>query len=482
MAVAVTRRDYPELRDRPFVVAGPSAMLTLSDWTPGQGTDAGRAPQRRGAPDQSFIAVHAGSLEWDERRAVVLGASAPVRAQGVRDGMDVATASRLCPEAAIVSAPVARYRHVAAELWNLYTNLTPLVEPVRLDEAVLDMRGCERLWNATPQRMGLRLRDRVARVTGLIMTCGLAATRSAAQVAASLAAPGTLYPVEAGQEPAFLAALDLRYLPGLDDALAAELRVLGLHTIGQFAALPAGAVARRFGAAAVVLHRLANGIDDRPVVPPSPMPAIRRTRNFADDATASGCPTPLLVGGVRTLAIEISAALAAQHLSGRTVKVTILIAAPDTRATATPCSSLGVPTAGGSRTRHVTLKEHTRSELVLAERAAALLDSLLAEKSLRRAAAGCGPGHLPVLEIALEVGDLAPEIAYQAPLFTQVPARSLTGTGVVAAERRRRLDGARAALRRRYGPGVLCHMVPIPYAALPDQHYRVIPLDEDEDT
>jgi hypothetical protein len=82
-----------------------------------------------------------------------------------------------------------------------------------------------------------------------------------------------------------------------------------------------------------------------------------------------------------------------------------------------------------------------------------------------------------VLEITLEVGDLAPEVAHQPALFAQVPARSLTGTGVVAAERRRRLDSARAALRRRYGPGVLCHMVPIPYATLPDQSYRVIPPD-----
>ena len=238
---AVEQRDRPELRGRPVIV--------------------GAQPGGRG---------------------VVSTASYEARVYGIRSAMPISTAARLCPHAAFVPVDMEKYQRVSAEIMTVLDSFSPLVEPVSVDEAFLDLTGTESLFGA-PVEATRTIKARIREVTGLTASAGLASNKFVAKVASDLEKPDGLVVVPPGGEARFLAPLPIGRLWGVGRVMAEALSGLGIITIAQLQAMPRAALVRRFGGHGADLHDLAFGRDDRPVEPYTAPKSMGAEETFGTD-------------------------------------------------------------------------------------------------------------------------------------------------------------------------------------------------------
>ena len=200
-------------------------------------------------------------------RGVVASASYEARAFGVTSAMPMARALRLCPEAVVISPKFDLYHEVSTQIREIFLSVTPLVEPLSLDEAFLDVSGSVRLFGDPPQ-IGARLRARIGDELGLPASVGVAPNKFLAKLCSGKAKPDGLLHLRAEEVEGFLAPLGVRDLWGVGEQTAARLERFGIRTVGQVAEVPGATLARIVGhAAAGQLSRLARGLDERPVVP-----------------------------------------------------------------------------------------------------------------------------------------------------------------------------------------------------------------------
>ncbi len=212
-------------------------------------------------------------------RGVVASASYEARAMGVGSAMPMARALRLCPDAVVVSPDFARYQEVSAGLHEIFLSVTPLVEPLSLDEAFLDVGGSARLFGS-PAALGATLRRRIRDELGLPASVGVAPNKFLAKLCSTKAKPDGLLHLPAADVLGFLRPLGVRDLWGVGEQTAARLERFGMRTVGAVADLPAATLARLVGpAAATQLHQLACGGDDRPVV------AVGQAKGMSAEAT-----------------------------------------------------------------------------------------------------------------------------------------------------------------------------------------------------
>jgi DNA polymerase IV len=221
---AVEQRDRPELRGRPVVVGG-------------------------GGPDQ---------------RGVVSAASYEARRYGIHSAMPLRTAGALCPEAVFLPVDGRRYQAVSREVMAILRRFTPLVEPISIDEAFLDVTASRALFG-DGEAIGVSIRAAIAAEVRLTASVGVAATKLVAKVASDLRKPDALVVVPPGTEAAFLAPLPISRLWGVGEKTAEALAEVGVRTIGDLARLPDDLLIRRFGRHGAALAERARGIDDDPV-------------------------------------------------------------------------------------------------------------------------------------------------------------------------------------------------------------------------
>jgi DNA polymerase-4 len=250
-------------------------------------------------------------------RGVVCAASYEARPFGVRSAMPMAVARRLCPQAAFLPVRMERYAAVANQIRDILLSFTPLVEPLSLDEAFLDLRGCVAA-GAAPEA-ARRIKERVRAETGLAASVGVAANKFLAKLAGDLGKPDGLLVVRPEEADAFLAPLPVGRLWGVGAAGERRLHALGLRTVGQVAALPERALEGHLGAAGRQLWLLARGQDDRPVVPDREARSVSVETTFEDDVGDRGVLRAWLLGlvdelgsrlrqrGVRAGAVELKA-------------------------------------------------------------------------------------------------------------------------------------------------------------------------------
>ena len=216
-----------------------------------------RRPELRGKP-----VVVAGGLG---PRGVVSTCSYEARAFGVRSAMPVSRARQLCPQAAFLEADHAYYGAASRAFHAILRDYTPLVEPAGADEAYLDVTGMERLFGDAPA-IAANIRRRVNDEVGITASAGVSANKLVSKVASDAGKPDGLVVVATGHEAAFLAPRPVRELPMVGPKTAATLAGLGIHTIGDLAALPVSILESRFGRHGHDLHQRSLGIYDAPVL------------------------------------------------------------------------------------------------------------------------------------------------------------------------------------------------------------------------
>ena len=225
-------------------------------------------------------------------RGVVSAASYEARRFGVHSAMPLRTAARLCPDGVFLPGRFDRYTEASRQVMGIFDSYTPLVEPISLDEAFLDVTGAPAGDGETIARtLKARVRDEV----GLVLSVGVATNKLVAKVASDLEKPDGLVIVAPGEEAAFLAPLRVSRLWGVGPRVRQALADYGVTTIGQLAAVPEPTLRRRFGRFGPDLAHRARGIDPSPVVSGHAPKSIGHEHTFdADVVDRAGLESTLL--------------------------------------------------------------------------------------------------------------------------------------------------------------------------------------------
>jgi len=217
-----------------------------------------------------------------ERRGVVASASYEARPFGIHAGMPSSTARRLCPQAIFIGSHFSLYRDASAKFMKILGDFSPHIEPLGLDEAYLDVTGCEEPYGS-PRQLVLAIKDRINKELKITASVGIATCKVVAKIASDLCKPDGLLEIAPGEEQAFLNPLPVAKLPGVGKKTEQALKEMGITTIGALAKLPLDTINRRFGATGTVLHSYASGLDDREVETPGEAKSISQELTFTHD-------------------------------------------------------------------------------------------------------------------------------------------------------------------------------------------------------
>ncbi|ART64389.1 DNA polymerase IV [Kushneria marisflavi] len=199
-----------------------------------------------------------------ENRGVVATCNYPAREYGIHSAMSMAHAQRLCPHLQRLSPDFDKYRQASQQVQNIFNELTPIVEPLSLDEAFLDVTHVERM-KGSATWMAQWLKQEVGRRVGITISVGVAPNKFLAKIASDWQKPDGLYTITPDQVIGFLDQLPITKLHGVGPATAKKLEAKGIHTCKELRATELPVLLEEFGKFGVRLHELARGIDERPV-------------------------------------------------------------------------------------------------------------------------------------------------------------------------------------------------------------------------
>jgi len=251
-------------------------------------------------------------------RSVVSAASYEARKYGVHSAMAIVKARKLCPRGVFLPVRMWRYREISQQIMDIFHRFTPLVEPISLDEAFLDVTGSASLFGEGPA-IAREIKELIREETGLTASAGVATSKLVAKIASDLQKPNGLTVVDAGQEKEFLASLPIGKLWGAGKKTIEALALLEVKTIGDLAALPEKVLVNRFGKHGQHMYLSANGIDDRPVIPAREAKSIGHEETFEEDLT----DRTIIKRELLELATMVGERLRRHKLRGQTITVKI---------------------------------------------------------------------------------------------------------------------------------------------------------------
>lgn len=216
-------------------------------------------------------------------RGVVAACCYVARTRGVRSAMPMFKALALCPDAVVIRPEHGKYAAEGRRIRAMMERLTPLVQPLSIDEAALDLRGTEALHGAPPAAVLARLARDVEREVGVTISIGLAANRLMAKLAAEQDKPRGFHVIGADEAAGFLAPLPVGTLPGIGPAAERRLHAMGITRLGQLAALDPRAALARLGEDGPALAARARGEDQRPVQPERETKSVSAETTFDAD-------------------------------------------------------------------------------------------------------------------------------------------------------------------------------------------------------
>ena len=269
---AIEKRDNPELADRPVIVGG-------------------------------------------GKRGVVSTACYIARIRGVRSAMPMFKALEACPDAVVIKPDMEKYARVGREVRMMMQALTPLVQPLSIDEAFLELKGTERLHHDPAARVLARFAARVEREIGITVSIGLSYCKFLAKVASDLNKPRGFSIIGAGEALDFLKDKPVRLIWGVGKAFAETLERDGIRTVGQLQAMEETDLMRRYGTMGRRLYTLSRGLDDREVHPNDPMKSVSAETTFFNDIAGYDD----LAAHLRRLSEKVAGRLRKSGISGHTV-------------------------------------------------------------------------------------------------------------------------------------------------------------------
>lgn len=249
------------------------------------------------------------------KRGVVATCCYVARTFGVRSAMPMFKALEACPGAVVIKPDMAKYAAVGREVRALMMELTPLVEPISIDEAFLDLTGTERLHRASPAITLASFARRVEREIGITISVGLSYAKFLAKIASDFDKPRGFSILGRAEALAFLADKPLTMLPGVGKAAADRLGEQGFRLIGELRTAPPERLFRALGKDGPRLQRLANGIDDRRISPDHETKSVSSETTFDADIAAHDELEPILW----RMAEKTARRLRKADLAGRTV-------------------------------------------------------------------------------------------------------------------------------------------------------------------
>ncbi|KPK27390.1 MAG: hypothetical protein AMK69_10550 [Nitrospira bacterium SG8_3] len=251
-------------------------------------------------------------------RGVVSSASYEARQFGVHSAQPMATAMRLCPKGIFLPVRMARYKEVSRQVFKIFHLFTPLVEPVSIDEAFLDVTGSTWLFGA-PEEIAATIKGMVHEETGLTVSAGLAPSKFVAKIASDLDKPDGLTVVWSDQVQAFLDALPIDKMWGVGKQTQVRLHGLGIRTIGDLSRFPPEVLEKQFGKHGTKMHQLALGIDERAVFPWSEAKSVGHEETFSRDILErDGARKEIL-----SLAEKVARRMRQEGVSGRTITLKV---------------------------------------------------------------------------------------------------------------------------------------------------------------
>ena len=218
------------------------------------------------------------------KRGVVASASYEARKFGIHSAQPIATAMRLCPEGIFLPVRMFRYKEISKKIFEIFRAFSPLVEPLSIDEAFLDISGSARLLGS-PKEIAKKIKAMVVNETGLTVSAGVAPSKFVAKIASDFEKPDGLTVVCPDYVRAFLDPLAIDKMWGVGKATKQALNRLNVQTIGDLSRVPARVLERRFGRQGRKMHLLSMGIDDRDVVPFHEIKSIGHEETFSKDIT-----------------------------------------------------------------------------------------------------------------------------------------------------------------------------------------------------
>jgi len=278
---SVEQREQPELKGQPVIVGGPK-----------------------------------------QARGVVSAASYEARKFGVHSAMPLRIAARLCPRGHFVPVRMELYQQVSRQIFAIFREFAPLVEPLSVDEAFLDLTGCERMFSDGPDWASIasqQLRDRIRTETGLTASVGVAPNKFLAKLASDLDKPDGLVVVPRENIAEFLAPLPIERMWGVGPAAAQRLHAIGVRTFGDLCEAGPRRLTPIFHNHALALLDLAAGKDTRAVTLPGPPKSVGHETTFAEDLDDED----VLHGTLVALTDAVAARLRGHGLKARTVTLKV---------------------------------------------------------------------------------------------------------------------------------------------------------------
>ncbi|CUW41822.1 DNA polymerase IV (damage-inducible protein P) [Magnetospirillum sp. XM-1] len=259
--------------------------------------------------DKPVIVGHPGG------RGVVTTACYVARKFGPRSAMPMFKALELCPHAVVIPPDIAKYKRVSADIRALFEKATPLVEPLSLDEAYLDLSPGVRLVERPAAVLLARLARAIRREVGITVSVGLSYNKFLAKMASDLNKPDGFSVIGRAEAAAFLAPRPVTALFGIGQATAARMAEQGITTIAQLQSLAEAEFVARWGKFGRRLAGMVHGIDTRPVNPDRPTKSVSTETTFARDIRDAR----MLAEALAPLAEGVARRLDRAHLAGRTV-------------------------------------------------------------------------------------------------------------------------------------------------------------------
>jgi nucleotidyltransferase/DNA polymerase involved in DNA repair len=217
-----------------------------------------------------------------KKRGVVSAASYEARVFGVHSAMPTSQAKKLCPHGIFLPVRMERYRQISEQIFSIFQEYTPLIEPLSLDESFLDVSGSESLFGPALE-IARAIKRRILGHTGLTASAGIAPNKFLAKIASDWRKPDGLVEIKLAEVKAFLENLPISKLWGVGKSTEEVLKGIGILRVGQLAQYPPDAIEKKLGKFGVELIALARGEDDRPVEPREEAKSISQEQTFTPD-------------------------------------------------------------------------------------------------------------------------------------------------------------------------------------------------------